>query len=64
MKQHWHHHTKTAFDYFEWKERGIIGHLVHYCFPSPVAVVWAIVFFGVLAALALATVAIELPGGW
>lgn len=64
MRRHWHHHTQTAYDYFEWKERGIVGRIVHYIAPSPVAVVWLAVVVAVCAAIAAATMAIELPGGW
>lgn len=64
MRRHWHHHTKTAFDYFEWKELGIVGRIVDYCFPSPVAVVWFLAVVAACAAIALATMQISLPGGW
>lgn len=46
------------------KRRGIVGRIVHYIAPSPVAAAWLAVIVAVCAAVALATMAIELPGGW
>lgn len=64
MRRHWHHHTRTAYDYFEWQRRGIVGRIAHYIAPSPVAVVWLVAVVVVCAAIALATLTVELPGGW
>lgn len=58
------HHSGTAFEYFEYKRRGTLDRIVHYCFPSPVAVALFVVFVGGLAVLALLTMAVELPWGW
>lgn len=63
MRRHWHH-SGSAFEYFEWKRRGIVGRIVDYCFPSAIAVVWVLAFMVTCAAIALATLAMELPGGW
>lgn len=64
MRRHWHHHG-TAFEYFEWKaRRSIIGRIVHFVFPSPVAVAWLVAVVAVCAAIAAATLGVELPGGW
>lgn len=64
MRRHWHHHTQTAYAYFEWQRQSIVGRIAHYVFPSPIAAVWILAVVAVCATIALATMQISLPGGW
>lgn len=63
MRRHWHH-SDTPYAYFEWKRRGVVGRIVHYIAPSPVAVLWLVAVVVVCAAIAAVTMQISLPGGW
>lgn len=63
MRRHWHH-SGTAFEYFEWQRKNIVERIMDYIFPSPVAVAWLAIFVAVCAAVAVATLTVELPGGW